>query len=41
MDGQVYYDVQIDSPDVQYLATITVNLGKVYAMFVKSPTRVS
>ena len=37
--GQTYYDVQIDSPEVQYLSTITVNNGKVYAMFVKSPTR--
>lgn len=39
IEGQVYYDVQIDSPDVQYLATVTVNFGKVYALFVKSPTK--
>ena len=40
VNGQLYYDIQIDSPDVQYLATVTVNEGKVYALFVKSPTKV-
>lgn len=39
MNGQLYYDIQIDSPDVQYLATVTVDQGKVYALFVKSPTK--
>ena len=37
--GQLYYDVQIDSPDVQYLSVVTVNQGKVFALFVKSPTK--
>ena len=39
IDGQRYYSIQIDSPDVQYLATFTVNMGKVFALFVKCPTR--
>lgn len=38
VNGQTYYDVQIDSPDVTYLVSVTVELGKVYALFVKSPT---
>lgn len=37
--GQLYYDIELDSPEVQYLCTITVYNGKVYALFVKSPTR--
>jgi hypothetical protein len=37
--AQTYFDVELDSPDVRYLASITVNAGKVYALFVKSPTR--
>lgn len=39
IDGQKYLDIEIDSPDVQYLSSVTVKEGKVYAMFVKSPTR--
>jgi hypothetical protein len=39
IDGQKYFDIEIDSPDVQYLSSVTVKDGKVYAMFVKSPTR--
>ena len=39
IDGQLYYDIQIDSPDLTYLIAVTVNMGKVYALFVKSPTR--
>jgi hypothetical protein len=39
IDGQTYYDVLIDSPDVQYLSTVTVDQGKVYAMFLKCPTK--
>ena len=35
----MYYDVDLDSPDVHYLSTITVRQGKVYAMFIKSPPR--
>ena len=38
-NGEPYYDIQIDSPDVTYLITVTVNYGKVFALFVKSPTR--
>lgn len=34
-------DVEFASPDVHYLSSITVNSGKVYALFVKSPERVS
>ncbi len=37
--AQTYFDVELDSPDVRYLASITVNAGKVYALFVKSPAR--
>jgi len=37
--GQIYYDVQINSPDVSYFATVTFNEGKVFALFVKSPTK--
>ena len=33
-------DVEFASPDVHYLSSITVNEGKVYAMFVKSPAKV-
>ncbi|PSC75046.1 random slug 5-like [Micractinium conductrix] len=39
VDGQLYYDVEFASPDVHYLSSITVNEGKVYAMFVKSPAK--
>lgn len=38
-NGEPYYDIQIDSPEVTYLVTVTVNYGKVFALFVKSPTR--
>lgn len=38
-NGQLYYDVDFASPDVHYLASITVSYGKVFAMFVKSPAR--
>lgn len=39
VEGQKYYEVEVDSPDVQYLASITVKDGKVFGMFVKTPTR--
>ncbi|KAL6772378.1 hypothetical protein ACKKBG_A29985 [Auxenochlorella protothecoides x Auxenochlorella symbiontica] len=39
IDGQKYYDVEIVSPDIRYLMTFTVNMGKVYAFLVKSPTK--
>lgn len=38
-NNEPYYDIQIDSPDVTYLITVTVNYGKVFALFVKSPTK--
>ena len=38
-NGEPYYDIQIDSPEVTYLVTVTVNYGKVFALFVKSPTK--
>ena len=40
INGQQYYDIELDAPDVQYLSSITVNSGKVYAIFVKCPTKV-
>lgn len=39
VDGRPFYDVQVSSPDVTYLSSITVSQGKVFAMFVKSPTK--
>ena len=38
-NNEPYYDIQIDSPDVTYLITVTVNYGKVFALFVKTPTK--
>lgn len=39
VDGQLFYDIQLDSADVTYLMSVTTNRGKVYALFVKSPSR--
>ncbi|KAK9817826.1 hypothetical protein WJX72_002773 [[Myrmecia] bisecta] len=39
VDGQVFYDYEIDGPDFHYLATITLKSGKVFALFVKSPSK--
>lgn len=39
IDGEKYYDVEIESPDVSYFITVTVKYGKVFALFVKTPTR--
>jgi len=39
IDGQSYYDYQVDSPVAHYMATVTVKSGKVYALIVKSPDR--
>lgn len=39
IDGETYFDIQLDSPDVQYLCSVTVKLGKVFALFVKCPTK--
>jgi hypothetical protein len=38
--GRRTADIEFASPDNHYLASITVNAGKVYAMFIKSPERV-
>jgi len=39
IDGQQYFDYQVDSPVAHYMATITVKNGKVFAFFVKAPDR--
>ncbi|CAL5227894.1 g10935 [Coccomyxa viridis] len=37
--GQSFYDYELAGPGIQYLATVTEKGGKVYAFFVKSPTK--
>lgn len=39
VDGNKFIDYDIDSPDYHYLAAVTVSYGKVFALFVRSPTR--
>jgi hypothetical protein len=39
IDGQTYFDYEIFSPVNNYLATITVQTGKVFALFVKAPPK--
>ncbi|GFR40577.1 hypothetical protein Agub_g1157 [Astrephomene gubernaculifera] len=39
VDGNLFYDYDIESPEYHYLATITVSKGKVFAVFVRSPTK--
>jgi hypothetical protein len=39
VDGQTFYDYYVPGSDAVYRATITVNEGKVFAMFVSSPAR--
>jgi hypothetical protein len=39
IDGQTYFDYEIYSPVANYLATVTVQTGKVFAMFVKAPPK--
>jgi hypothetical protein len=39
VDGIDFYDFDIDSPDFRYLASIAVKDGKVFALFVRSPSR--
>lgn len=39
VDGRQFYDYDITSPDTRYLSTITVKDGKVFAFFIKSPTK--
>lgn len=38
--GQKFFDYDIDSPDVRYISTVTVKNGKIFAFFIKAPTRV-
>ncbi|KAK9842854.1 hypothetical protein WJX74_003444 [Apatococcus lobatus] len=38
-DGQTFYDYEIFGPELNYLASVTLNRGKVYALFVKSPAK--
>jgi hypothetical protein len=39
VDGQSFYDYYVPGSDNVYRATITVNGGKVFAMFVCSPAK--
>lgn len=39
IDGTEFLDFDIDSPEFRYLATIAVNNGKVFALFVRSPAK--
>jgi len=38
-DGGAFYDYEVAGPDFTYLAAVTLNAGKVYALFVACPTR--
>ena len=38
-DGQQFYDYVVEGSEAVYMASITVSLGKVYALFVCSPAR--
>lgn len=40
LDGETYYDYTIETPALKYLATVTVQTGKVFALFVKAPNKV-
>lgn len=40
LDGETYYDYTIETPLLKYLATVTVQTGKVFALFVKAPNKV-
>ncbi|PNW85945.1 hypothetical protein CHLRE_03g198850v5 [Chlamydomonas reinhardtii] len=37
--GATFYDYDIESPDYHYLVAITVSNGKVFSLFVRSPTK--
>ncbi|EIE24198.1 hypothetical protein COCSUDRAFT_62706 [Coccomyxa subellipsoidea C-169] len=39
VDGQTFYDYELSGPANNYLATVTLKEGKVYAFFVKSPAK--
>ena len=36
---QEFYDYEVAGPDFTYLAAVTLNSGKVFALFVSSPTK--
>lgn len=38
-NGTTFYEFDIDSPDYRYLSSIAVKDGKVFALFVRSPSR--
>ncbi|KAA6427088.1 MAG: thylakoid lumenal 19 kDa chloroplastic-like [Trebouxia sp. A1-2] len=38
-DGELFYDYEVTGADLHYLASITLKSGKVFALFVKSPTK--
>ena len=38
-NGTTFYEFDIDSPDFRYLTSIAVKDGKVFALFVRSPSR--
>ncbi|KAK9842560.1 hypothetical protein WJX81_006106 [Elliptochloris bilobata] len=39
VDGQQFYDYDVLGPSISYLASVTLKGGKVFALFVKSPTK--
>jgi len=39
VDGIEFYDYDIESPDFRYLSSIAVKNGKVFALFVRCPSR--
>lgn len=39
VDGNKVFDYDIDSPDYRYLSSVAVKDGKVFALFVRSPSR--
>ncbi|EFJ48657.1 hypothetical protein VOLCADRAFT_109766 [Volvox carteri f. nagariensis] len=39
VDDKTFYDYDIESPEYHYLVTITVSQGKVFGVFVRSPTK--
>lgn len=38
-DGNTFYEFDIEAPEFRYLSSITVKQGKVFALFVRSPTK--
>lgn len=39
-DGQEFYDYEVFSPDINFLASVGLKNGKVFALFVKAPAKV-